>query len=91
MDAAGADSTPALVDLVVDDVGDIWAERYRFPWDTIPRWDVFSPQGRWLGTVETPARSTVLQIGADFLLVHHRDELGVERIRLYRLEGRSGS
>jgi hypothetical protein len=46
---------------------------------------VFDPDGRWLGGVETPVAYRIYQIGADFLLGRHRDDLGVERIRLYEL------
>ncbi len=76
---------PAYQRLLVDDEGNLWVENYRLPWGTQPRWEVFDPDGRWLGTVETPEGVRPYQIGRDFLLGRHRDDLGVERIRVYDL------
>jgi hypothetical protein len=83
------DSVPVLVSLRVDASSNVWAERYRLPWDTVPRWDVFDEVGRWLGAVSMPRDFTVYEIGRDHVLGRHRDELGVERIRLHALR-RSG-
>jgi hypothetical protein len=76
---------PAYQGLLVDDEAYLWVERYRLPWERRPHWDVFDPDGRWLGTVETPVGLRPFQIGPDFLLGRHRDDMGVERIRLYDL------
>ncbi len=76
---------PAYQNLIVDDIGNVWVEAYRLPWERQPVWEVFDPDGRWLGSIETPTSFRPLQIGGDFLLGRHRDELGVERIRLYEL------
>jgi hypothetical protein len=77
---------PAYQGLLVDDEGYLWVEGYRLPWENRPHWKVFDPDGRWLGTVETPVGLRPYQIGRDFLLGRHRDHLGVERIRVYVLE-----
>lgn len=79
------DSTPAYRSLLEDDVGHLWVERYRLPWEEARLWEVFEPGGRWLGTVEIPAGLTVFQIGADFVLGRHLDDFGVERVRLHAL------
>jgi hypothetical protein len=76
---------PAYQQLLVDDEGHLWVEGHRLPWETQPHWRVFDPDGRWLGTVETPVGVRPYQIGRDFLLGRHRDDLGVERIRVYDL------
>ncbi len=76
---------PAYQDLFVDDEGYLWVARYRLPWEERPQWEIFDPDGRWLGDIETPARLRIFQIGRDFLLGRNRDDLGVERIRLYDL------
>jgi len=78
-------SGDAATGLVVDGAGRIWAERYRLPWEHVTEWDVLGPDGRWLGSVALPANTTVLQIGTDYLLGLHRDELDVESVVLYRL------
>ncbi|NIR42843.1 MAG: hypothetical protein GWN99_03115 [Gemmatimonadetes bacterium] len=76
---------PAHQGLFVDDEGYLWVERYRLPWKSQPSWEIFDPDGRWLGDIQTPERFRIFQIGRDFLLGRHRDELGVERIRVYEL------
>ncbi len=76
---------PAFQELLVDDDGYLWVERYRLPWENQPRWEVFDPDGRWLGTVETPIGLRPFQIGADSLLGRHRDEMGVESVVLFEL------
>jgi hypothetical protein len=80
------DSTPAFQGMLGDTEGNLWVERYRLPWERVPLWEVFNADGRWLGTVELPGRFTAFQIGPDFVLGRHADELGVERVRLYRLQ-----
>jgi hypothetical protein len=76
---------PAYQSLLVDDEGYLWVEGYRLPWENRLSWGVFDPDGRWLGTVETPIGLRPYQIGAAFLLGRHRDELGVERVLLFEL------
>lgn len=76
---------PAFQGLLVDEEGYLWVEGYRLPWENQASWEVFDPDGRWLGTVETPIGLRPYQIGADFLLGRHRDELGVERVLLFEL------
>ena len=79
------DRVPALERLLADADGNLWAKRYLLPWESRPEWDVLAPGGEWLGTVRTPAGLTVIQIGSDFVLGTHRDDLGVERVRLHTL------
>ena len=73
----------------------LWVERGDGPRDPLPQvadpnpspttWDVFSPEGRWLGPGEMPARYDPSEIGGAYVLGVHRDELGVERVRMYHL------
>lgn len=65
--------------------GQLWAERYRLPWDSVVAWDVFDRAGAWQGGVEMPRGVSVLQIHEDAILGRHTDEDGVERIVLHRL------
>jgi hypothetical protein len=46
---------------------------------------VLDERGRFLGTVQTPFRVEVFQIGPDFLIGRARDDDEVEQVRVYRL------
>jgi hypothetical protein len=75
--------------LELDTTGHLWA-REPLPGDAedgeAPRtWQVFDPEGVWLGSVETPAGVRVTEIGEDYLLGIVRDDLDVEYVRMYRL------
>lgn len=76
---------PAFQTLLVSDEAHVWLERYRLPGDTVPRWEVVAPDGRWLGAVTGPPRLRIHQIGPDFVLGRHLDSLGVERVRMHAL------
>lgn len=71
----------AVQDLLVDDSGNVWAERYRLPWNAAV-WDVFDGDGRWIVAVEMPAGFRLFQVGADYVLGLARDELGIERVEV---------
>ena len=79
---------PSTERLIVDAEENLWALRYRLPWESDLQWDIVSGDGDWLGTVTSPPDLTVHQIGRDFVLGVHRDSLGVERVRLHALERR---
>ena len=79
---------PMASQLQVDALGNLWIERFALPWDTDRKWDVLSGQGRFLGSVPTPRRLNVYQIGADFILGRARDSLDVEQVQLWRLSKR---
>ena len=55
-------------DALVDDPGNIWVLEYNRPGDGQPRWTVFDPDGRLLGTLEFPIGFTPHHIGEDFVL-----------------------
>jgi hypothetical protein len=76
---------PAFQAVEVDVLGYLWVAEYERPGADTQRWSVFDPEGRLLGTVETPPGLAVHQIGADFLLASWEDDLGVEHVRLYDL------
>jgi len=81
---------PAYRRLLVDSEGYFWVEGYRRPRDDVPRWTVFAPDGRMLGTLTLPTGLRVFEIGADYVLGVWRDELDVEHVRLHELRGRRG-
>jgi len=76
---------PAHGRLVTDAGGNLWVAHYRPDDEGQPQWDVFDPDGRWLGVVETPATFAVHEIGDDYVLGVYRDELDVEYVRKYAL------
>lgn len=77
---------PAFGDVLVDDDGNLWAAEY-VRWPRLPRaWTVVDPEGAWLGTIPMPGRFRPLHIGGDWVLGVWRDEMDVERVRLYRLD-----
>lgn len=86
-DATFPKEMPAYQGLQVDARDNLWVEDYRAPWEmeAAPRWEVFDPDGVWLGTVETPAGLQIYEIGGNYLLGRWTDELGVEYVKRYRL------
>ena len=76
---------PAFGDILVDDDGNFWAAEY-VRWPRFPRtWTVLDPDGRWLGAVSMPEGFRPLHVGRDWVLGVWRDELDVERVRIYAL------
>lgn len=80
------ETLPAFSELLVDGAGNLWARDPRPEADQPHRWSVFDPEGRWLGTVQTPAELRVRQIGTDWILGTALDELEVEHVRMYRIQ-----
>ncbi len=68
-----------------DDAGNLWLEEFRAPSDTVPRWTVFEPGGRMLGSVAVPEGFRPTHIGQDFILGVEKDDLDVESVRQYTL------
>ncbi|MYG80302.1 MAG: hypothetical protein F4187_00345 [Gemmatimonadetes bacterium] len=59
---------PVFSRLLVDDVGWLWAELYRFDVRAPKTWLVFDPNGEGHGSVDMPPDLDVRQIGRDFVL-----------------------
>lgn len=89
---------PAHGSMKVDQVGNLWVQQFRRPTGTMRAsrffdlenhpidWDVFSPQGRWLGVVTTPAKFFVMEIGADYIAGTARDDFDVPRALVFALQ-----
>lgn len=43
-------------------------------------WDVFDPEGRYLGTVEMPDGFVPMRVRGDLIYGIHRDDLGIQRV-----------
>jgi hypothetical protein len=76
---------PAYGDVLVDGAGCIWAAGW-VPAGDAPAWTVFDADGRLLGDVPIPPGFTPGWIGDDLMAGVQRDGLGVERVRVYRIE-----
>lgn len=76
---------PVLRGVRADPTGHFWVERFRWPNDDQPVWDVFDPEGRLVAVVRTPPGLRIDEIGEDYLMGVWRDELDVEQVRTYRL------
>ena len=78
---------PAFAEIMSDAAGYLWVREYEPPKEAgpAPLWTVFSPAGRVLGFVETPAGLKIYEIGVDYVLGHAEGELDVEMIQLWPL------
>ena len=79
------ETMPAFGELLTDREGNLWVAEVTASDDAARRWSVFDRDGVWLGEVVTPARLSVREIGADYVLGHATDEQEVERVLLYAL------
>jgi hypothetical protein len=77
---------PAFANLEADALGYLWAEQYRRPGQDEAPWDVFDPEGVLTAQLRLPPRVYPLEIGADYLLALHWDELEIEYVHLYALQ-----
>ena len=76
---------PVVDAIRVDSNDDIWLRVGASPRATDATWTVLDPRGRWLGDVSLPASLTLLEIGADYLVTLDRDDMDVERVRVFGL------
>jgi hypothetical protein len=93
-----AERLPPFGSMILDRTGNLWVQRFdyrkvfytpgpvRTQTMSVPsRWDVIDSAGRWLCTVDLPARFTPVEIGADYVAGLARDEDEIEQVRVYRL------
>ncbi len=66
--------------------GNVWLPSYRpaYPEEASP-YTVISPDGEWLGEVETPPRFRILDVTGGLVLGVLRDEMDVENVVVYEL------
>lgn len=81
---------PAYSALAADADGYLWVRDYPEPREAGNEWDVFGPDGRWLGSVEIPPGLDVIEIGTGYVLGVWESELGVEQVRSYPLSRGDG-
>ncbi len=91
---------PAVQDLRLDALGNIWLELYTSPGATVreyargrsidvepgrARWVVLDPAGELLGSVMMPKNLQVFEIGADYVLGLWHDADGIQHVRRHRI------
>lgn len=79
-----ADVFPTIGSLRVGRDGRLWVYRYRRPGGRSDWW-IFGQDGDFQCRLDHPSDVTIYEIGADYLLGVHRDELDVERVVMYQL------
>jgi hypothetical protein len=82
---------PAFGRMLVDRTGALWLSTPLAGLDSEDTWNVFAPEGTWLGVVTTPAGLRVDEIGADYLLGVWNDSEGKSRVRMYPVVRDGGS
>ncbi len=91
---ASAPVLPVLRSVHVDARGCVWVAPFHLTGADPPPFDVFAPDGTWLGTVSLPtglARAYIhylspyMEIGEDYVLGVWTNELDVQSVRMYRL------
>jgi hypothetical protein len=89
-----ADVMPSAQIMTVDRVGNIWVEDFDDVGVEVGEFSIFSPDGVWLGRIDVPPglpwlrgrRGVALDIDDQTLLGVWTDDLGVEQVRVYRIE-----
>ena len=80
---------PLSYDLIVDELGYIWTQRYNPPDGAgSPEWQVFADTGTGIGTVTLPVALSVMEVSADAILGVYTDDLGRQDVREYSLDRR---
>ena len=79
---------PAFAAVRADADGNLWVRDFdvNMPANRKERWNVFDPNGRYLGALEMPKAFTVLNIGVDYIGGVWKDAFGTERARVYDLK-----
>ena len=89
-----ARTLPVLRSVHVDAAGHLWLAPYYIAGAEPPPFEVFAPDGTWQGTVALPPglergfiqyQAPYMEIGTDYVLGVWRGELGVQYVRMYRL------
>lgn len=84
-DMPSPDRVPPYQIMVVDALGFLWIGEYVLPGERSRTYTVVGGDGRAVGRVNMPVRTTPLEIGRDYILGLTRDELDVERITVWSL------
>ena len=89
-----APTVPVLRSVHMDVQGNLWVAPFYLAGAEPPPFEVFAPDGTWLGSVALPPgldrgfiqyQAPYMEIGADYVLGVWNDELDVPYVRMYRL------
>lgn len=87
-EADHAETFPAFSALFIDRLGCLWVRQHppvEVDADTPVGWDIYDPDGIFLGELSLPASLRLHDAGEDYVLGVKYDEMGVERVQLYPL------
>lgn len=80
------DTIPAFANMLSDAAGRLWlAETPPSTVNEMRRYRIVDTTGRWIASIELPQNTSARWIGDNEILVVHRDDLGVNRVRLHAL------
>ncbi len=79
---------PAFDKLLSDEDGYLWVRDfdYRLPADRDERWNIFDPNGRYLGALEMPASFSLTTITPKYIAGVSKNAGGAEIVRVYELK-----
>jgi len=85
--AVASENKPAIQDLRVDGLGNLWVTHWRPMWEegALQTFSVFGPDGVWLGDLTAPPGIKLTDIGDDYVLVTWTDETEIPYVRLFPL------
>ena len=89
-DIPAPESLPLFDRLMFDDQGNLWVEEFGVG-EATATWRVFDSQGNQMARASVPGNVKITQIGSDFILGIVFDDMGLERVQLYRLHRRSNT
>lgn len=81
---AVAELFPTASDLMFGRAGRLWVKRFARPREE-PEWLAFGPDGGFVCRFTPGSDLTPYEFGSDYMLAHRVDDLGTERVLMYRL------
>ena len=81
---------PAFGELGLDADGNLWVARPKVLRSDTTIADVFDPDGKWLGPVTIPPGFKPSEIGHNYMLGVWKDDVGLEHVRRYSIDGKTG-
>jgi hypothetical protein len=79
---------PAFSALRADPDGNLWARDFELslPADQRERWNIFDPNGRYLGALEMAKGFALMTVGSDYIAGVSKNAYGTEQVRIYELK-----
>jgi hypothetical protein len=81
----GSHTLPAISQMMLDDIGNLWVGRFNRDANEASEWLVFDEEGQMIATTSIPAGLTPRHVGFDFVVGVWKDETGAESVRVHRL------